>query len=147
MLHEFCLYRSGWAYPQMEWPDNQIFAKRKFQLQVNCLSSIELHSMFGPNNMIYRVTFQQLLAGPIAGWWDAIVTVTVNHDAIIQYLPLSWYTGNPSDWHTGMVRGEEVHGIVPPVTTHEISERERALYALARNYPRGVWTLTARRAE
>lgn len=66
-------------------------------------SSKDMRPMSGSPATWYRLHLVDLADHPIPGWVTCKAMLTVDNYSM-DWLPLSWYQGEPTDWTTGMAR-------------------------------------------
>lgn len=96
---------------------------------------LQLPPVFDDRGQSYLVELFAKESPDVLGYSIASVRVEINHAVLghdVPWKPLSWYTAEPTDWHTGLVRWAE---------TFPLAVREPT------KVPPSVWTLTARRAQ
>lgn len=137
VLHEFRLYRSGWA-EGTPWPDNQLWANGVRSLMPDASNALTLDPMYGSAASWYQVHLSPAESAEI-GWtsWRARLIVDTMQIGYPSDYPLTWYDGNPSDWPSGLVRFPESRGPSLPNFRSTFPD----------DGPRGVWTLAVRRTS
>lgn len=134
-MHAFALYRSGWFGEEIPWDDNQLWARGMMSLPALPLAShtVTLEPVYGSAASWYQVHLDGL-DSPEVGWITYRCRLIIDNTMMgAGPVPLSWYTGSPSDWPSGLARFPEAMG--PELPTHRWPKPG----------PRGVWTLAARR--
>ena|SRR4030067_1128729 len=126
----FKLYRLGWTGDQLPWDDAQLWAKVYYVFPEGPHDVI-LSPKYGSAASLYRLRLEPVDEVE-PGWLSYHVLLEINNNNI-GILPLTWYNGTPTDWHTGIARYPEGYG---PQTKRQKYGQEG---------PRGIWALTAQR--